>query len=80
MHEIGLIGFELALAAYIFSMENSLVASRVLYGKVLIGIVCFHLTIAIIYTIFRIVVGYQALKESFLKSEFYKLYLDNSYE
>lgn len=80
MHEIGLMGFELALAVYIFSMQNSLVASRVLYGTVLVGITCFHLTIAIIYAMFRTVIGYQALKQSFLKSEFYKLYIDDSYE
>lgn len=80
MHEIGLVAFQLGLAAYIFSMQNSLVASRVLYGTVMIGTTCFHLSIALIYAIFRIVIGYQALKESFLKSEFYKLYIDDTYE
>lgn len=80
MHEIGLVALEIALAVYIFTMDNSLVTSRVLYGKVLIGVICFHLGIAIIYAVFRTVLGYQALRESFLKSEFYKLYIDDTYE
>lgn len=42
--------------------------SRVLFGLVFIGILCVHLTIAIIYAIFRISIGYQAVKESFLAS------------
>jgi hypothetical protein len=56
------------------------VASRVLYGVVLISIVCFHLAVAVIYAMFRAVIGYQTLKDSFLDSEFYKLYIDDTHE
>jgi hypothetical protein len=54
--------------------------SRILYGLVLIALICVHLTIALIYAMFRVVIGYQGVKEAFLASEFYKLYIDDSYE
>lgn len=63
-----------------FNMENSMIKSKVLFGLVFVGILCVWLTIAIVYSLFRLSIGYQAVKEGFVASEFYKLYIDDTYE
>lgn len=62
LNEISLIGVEISMCVYIFTMQNSLIASRVTYGIVLIAVVCCHLTIALLYAFFKMTIGYQTLK------------------
>lgn len=50
------------MCVYIFTMEDSLIASRVIYGIVLIAVVCCHLSIALLYAFFKMTIGYQTLK------------------
>lgn len=52
------------------------VGTKILCGTIITIVIIFHLSIALIWGIFKIYNFYKELYSDFQKTEFYKLYLD----
>lgn len=56
------------------------VGTKIMCGDILTIGMIIHLSIAIIWALFRTYYSYQDVKEEFTKTEFYTLYLDENYD